>query len=124
MQDVKFAVRSLRKNPGFALVAVLTLALGIGPTSAVFSAVNTILLSPLPYVHPEQLVIVSETLANMGEVTGRKDEGYLGMAEGEYLDYRARNRSFSQVAAYQNDAFNLTGAGTHPLINADRAPAP
>jgi len=123
MQDLKFALRSFRKNPGFALIAALTLALGIGPTTAVFSAVNTILLSPLPYLHPERLVIVSETLANMGEVTGGKDEGYLGMAAGEYLDYRDRNRSFSQVAAYQNDAFNLTGAGTPLRINADRATA-
>src|SRR5438445_13058181 len=105
MQDLKFAVRSLRKNPGFALVAVLTLARGLGPTRAVFSAVHTILLSPLPYSHPEQLVSVSETLANMREISGAKDEGYLGMAAGEYLDYRDRNRSFSQVAAYQDDAF-------------------
>src|SRR6185312_4460646 len=112
-----------RKNPGFALVAVLTLALGIGPTTAVFSAVNTILLSPLPYAHPEGLVILSETLANMGEMAGAKDEGYLGMAAGEYLDYRDRNRTFSQVAADQDDAFNLTGAGTPVRITADRATA-
>jgi putative ABC transport system permease protein len=123
MQDLKFAVRSLRKNPGFALIVVLTLALGIGPTTAVFSAVNTILLSPLPYVNPERLVIVSETLANMHDVTKGNDEGSFGMAAGEYLDYRDRNRSFSQVAAYQNDAFNLTGAGTPLRITADRATA-
>ena len=123
MHDLKFAARSLRNNPGFALVAVLTLALGIGPTTAVFSAVNTILLRPLPYAHPEQLVILSETLANMREVSGAKDAGYLGMAAGEYLDYRDRNRSFSQVAAYQYDAFNLTGAGTPLRITADRTTA-
>jgi len=120
MQDLKFAVRSLRNNPGFALIAVLTLALGIGPTTAVFSAVNTIVLSPLPYAHPEKLAIVSESLANMREVTKEND---FGMAAGEYLDYRDRNRSFSQVAAYQNDAFNLTGTGTPLRITADRATA-
>src|SRR5215472_10745795 len=123
MQDVKFALRSLRKSPGFALVAVLTLALGIGPTTAVSSAVNTILLSPLPYLHPEQLIIVSETLANMREMPNANDEGHLGVAAGEYLDYRDRNRSFSQVAAYEDDAFNLTGAGTPLRITADRATA-
>src|SRR4051812_12128245 len=120
MQDLKFAVRSLRNNPGFALIAVLTLALGIGPTTAVFSAVNTIVLSPLPYAHPEKLAIVSESLANMREVSKESD---FGMAAGEYLDYRDRNRSFSQVAAYQNDAFNVTGAGTPLRITADRATA-
>src|SRR3954468_8399767 len=123
MQDLKFAVRSLRNNPGFTLVAVLTLALGIGPTTAVFSAVNTILLSPLPYVDPEKLVIISESLANMREVTKNTDEGSFGMAAGEYLDYRDRNRSFAQVAAYQDDAFNLTGAGTPLRVTADRATA-
>jgi putative ABC transport system permease protein len=115
IQDLKFGARLLRKNPGFAIVAVLTLALGIGPTTAVFSAVDTILLSPLPYVHPEQLVLLSETVPKLGSAED------LGVAAGEYLDYRDRNRSFVQVAAYQNDGFNLTGAGTPLRINADAA---
>src|SRR5438477_9086497 len=93
MQDLKFGARLLRKSPGFAMVAVLTLALGIGPTTAVFSVVDTVLLSPLPYVHPEQLAIVSETVPNIGEIPKTGDEGYLGVAAGEYLDYRDRNRS-------------------------------
>lgn len=122
MQDLKFAARLLRKNPGFLAVAVLTLALGIGPSTAVFSAVDTILLSPLPYVHPEQLVTVSESLPNMHD-SHAQDEGYLGMAAAEFLDYRERNRSFSQVAAYQDDAFNLTGTGTPLRITASRASA-
>ena len=122
-QDVSFALRLVHKNPGFVLVAALSLALGIGPTTAVFSAVNTILLSPLPYLHPEQLTTVSESLPNMSEARTKGDEGYLGMAAGEYLDYRDRNRSFSQVAAYQDDAFNLTGAGTPLRLTACRATA-
>jgi hypothetical protein len=116
IQDVKFGMRLLRNSPGFTLVAVLTLALGIGVNTAVFSAVDTVLLRPLPYVHPEQLLLVSEVLPKLGG-----DE--VGVAAGEYLDYRDRNRSFAQVAAYQNDGFNLTGAGTPLRINADRAAA-
>lgn len=114
IQDLRFGVRLLRKSPGFAIVAVLTLALGIGPTTAVFSVVDTILLSPLPYVHPEQLVLVSESL-------GSADT--LGVAAGEYLDYRDRNRSFTQSAAYEDDGFNLTGASTPLRINATRGSA-
>jgi predicted permease len=116
IQDVKFGMRLLRNSPGFTLVAVLTLALGIGVNTAVFSAVDTVLLRPLPYVHPEQLVLVSEVLPKSGG-----DD--VGVAAGEYLDYRDRNRSFAQVAAYQNDGFNLTGSGTPLRIHADRASA-
>ena len=121
MQDLKFGTRLLRKSAGFAIVAVLTLALGIGPTTAVFSVVDTVLLSPLPYLHPEQLVLVSETVPNIGDVPNLHDENYLGVAAAEYLDYRDRNRSFAQVAAYQDDGFNLTGAATPLRITADRA---
>jgi predicted permease len=116
IRDVKFGMRLLRKSPGFTFVAVLTLTLGIGVNTAVFSAVDTILLQPLPYVHSEQLLLVSEALPKLGG-----DD--VGVAAGEYLDYRDRNRSFSQVAAYQNDGFNLTGVGTPLRINADRATA-
>jgi predicted permease len=66
---------------------------------------------------------VSETVPNIGEIPKTGDEGYLGVAAGEYIDYRDRNRSFSQVAAYENDGFNLTGAGTPLRITADSASA-
>jgi len=66
MTDFKFAFRQLLKNPGFTFVAVLTLALGIGPNTAIFSAVNTILLRPLPYRDPEQLVWIFASLHRMG----------------------------------------------------------
>src|SRR6266550_7307998 len=97
-QDLRFAARMLRKNPGFTSIAVLTLALGIGATTAVFSAIDTVLLQPLPYAHPEQLMLISESLPKLGG-----DD--VGVAAGEYLDYRDRNRSFAQAAAYQNDGF-------------------
>ncbi len=116
IQDVKFGIRLLRNSPGFTFVAVLTLALGIGANTAVFSAIDTVLLQPLPYPHPEQLLLVSEALPKLGG-----DD--VGVAAGEYLDYRDRNHSFAQAAAYENDGFNLTGTGTPLHINADRATA-
>ena len=111
-QDVRYGLRMLRKNPGFTTVAVLTLALGIGANTAVFSLVDTILLRPLPYRDPHQLVLVSETLPQMGGDTE------VGMAAGEYLDYRDRNRSFVRTAAYEAAGFNLTGEGTPLRVNA------
>jgi len=116
MQDLHFGLRLLRKNPGFTSIAVLTLALGIGANTAVFSAIDTLLLKALPYMHPEQLMLISESVPEMGG-----DD--LGVAAGEYLDYRDRNRSFGQTAAYQDDGFNLTGAGAPLRVNASRATA-
>jgi putative ABC transport system permease protein len=112
LQDVRYGLRMLAKNPGFTAVAVVTLALGIGANTAVFSLVDTILLRPLPYRSPEQLVVVSETLPQMGGDTE------IGVAAGEYLDYRDRNRSFVKTGAYEAAGFNLTGEGTPARVNA------
>lgn len=111
-QDLRYGLRQLRQNPAFTIVAVLTLALGIGANTAVYSLVDTILLRPLPYRNPERLVVVSETVPQMGY------DNEIGMAAGEYLDYRDRNRSFVQSAAYEAAGFNLTGAGTPLRVNA------
>ncbi len=111
-QDLRFGLRLLGRNPGFTAVAALTLALGIGANTAVFSLVNTILLRPLPYRNPEQLVLVSETVPAMG------GDVEVGMAAGEYLDYRDRNRTFAQTAAFEAAGFNLTGEGTPLRVNA------
>lgn len=111
IQDFRFAVRQFRKSPGFAGIAIATLALGIGASTAIFSVVNTVLLHPLPYKDPERLVLVTESLPAMSS-----DE--VGVAAGEYLDYRDHNRSFSQVASYQSNGFNLTGAGRPLRVNA------
>ena len=92
------------------------LAPGIGANTAVFSAVHILLIQPFPYVHPEQLLIVSEVLPKLSG-----DD--VGVAAGEYLDYRNRNHSFAQVAAYQNDGCNLTGGGPPLRISANRATA-
>ena len=111
VQDIRYGWRMLGKNPGFTAIAVLTLAIGIGASTATFSVVDTVLLQPLPYQQPEQLVQVTETLPRMSA-----DE--VGVAAGEYQDYRDRNHSFSQVAAYESAGFNLTGAGQPLRINA------
>ena len=115
-QDIRFGVRMLWKNPSFTLVAVLTLALGIGACTAIFSVADTILLRALPYYEPDRLVTVTETLPQMGT-----DE--IGVAAGEYSDYRNQNQSFSEVAAFQSDGFNLTGQGQPLRVNAARVSA-
>ena len=111
LQDIRYGWRMLARNPGFTAIAVLTLALGIGASTAIFSVVDTVLLRPLPYRDPEKLVLVSETLPGMS-----MDQ--IGVSAGEYQDYRDRNRSFSQVAAYESAGFNLTGAGQPLRVNA------
>ena len=116
LQDLRYGARMLQKNPGFTAVAVLTLAFGIGANTAMFSVVDAVLLRPLPYQHPEQLLLVSETLPQMSH-------DQIGVSAAEYFDYRGQNHSFSQVAAYESEGFNLTGEGTPLRINAARLSA-
>jgi putative ABC transport system permease protein len=103
-QDVRYAWRMLRKNPGFAAVAALTLALGIGANSAIFTVVNAVLLEPLPYPEPERLVYLNE--GNSGSSIGYPN----------YVDWVAQNHVFEQVAAIQSASFVLTGRGNPELI--------
>ncbi len=102
LQDIKFGLRTLAKNPGFTTVAVLTLALGIGANTAIFSVVNGVLLSPLPYSQPDRLVAVYSNDTNFSF----KSISYLN-----FLDWVRDNRSFSDLAAYRSDEFTLTGTG-------------
>jgi putative ABC transport system permease protein len=102
MQDLRFGVRMLLKHKGFTLVAVLTLALGIGANTAIFSVVYHVLLKPLPYHEPEQLVWV------WGEQAARKQ---IPHTPADFLDYQRRNQSFAQMAAYRNMSFALGSAG-------------
>jgi len=104
VQDIRYGYRMLVKNPGFTAVAVLTLALGIGANTAIFSVVNAVLLRPLPFPNPEQLVALFERDPKVGY-----DQNF--PAAGNYLDWRAQNNVFTQMAAYGGEGqYNLTGA--------------
>src|SRR5215469_2844136 len=101
-QDVRYGLRMLAKNPGFTGVAVLTLALGIGANTAIFSVVESVLLRPLPYDHPESLVEIWNTYAGFQPV---------GLSPGDYADWHRQAKSFSAMGAYGevSQGFNLTG---------------
>jgi putative ABC transport system permease protein len=104
LHDLRYAARSLLRSPGFTVVALLTLALGIGATTAIFSAVNAVLLRPLPFPEPERLVQVWET---------RPGEERRWIAPANFLDWRAESREFAALAAYDLRAGNLLG-GNEP----------
>ncbi len=103
MNDLKFAFRQLLKNPGFTAVAVLTLALGIGANTAIFSVVNAVLLKPLPYPEPGQLVqLRADWSGKPGTVIGSTT----------FLEVRAQSQSLARIAAYSGGEMTLTGAGS------------
>ena len=100
-QDFRFAARMLRKSPGFTITAVLTLALGIGANTAVFSLVNSFLLRPLPYPHAARLVKVWEQLRVLGI-------NRFNTPVGDFVDYRKDNHVFEDMAAAEDGHFLLT----------------
>ncbi|HJR62452.1 MAG TPA: ABC transporter permease [Gemmatimonadaceae bacterium] len=102
IQDLRYAVRGLRHAPAFSAAAVLTLALGIGATTAIFSVVNAVILKPLPYPEPERLVMMWMDNRN----TGLREDVHSWL---NFADLRAENRSFGQLAAYGLSGFNITG---------------
>src|SRR5262249_32675771 len=103
-QDIRFGARMLLNNPGFTLIAVITLALGVGANSVIFSFFNGILLRPLPFQQPEQLVLLDEIASKRGAAS-------LGVSFPNYLDWRAQNQVFSDLGGYQDITFTLTGVG-------------
>src|SRR5258705_8921802 len=104
--DIRYGVRSLLKQPGFTTVAVITLALGIGATTAIFSVVNTLLLRPLPYPDSHRLMVI------WGNYRGLNIERLPAKAA-EYDDYSKQSQAFDTVAAYSNHSFNVS-AGSEP----------
>ena len=110
LQDVRGGIRFLWKNTGFTLVAVLTLALGIGANASLFSVVNGVLLNPLPYSQPEQITAIYTKTPTFGE----SSISYLN-----FLDWQKETRTFESIAAYRNDDFNLTGMGDAERLRGD-----
>ena len=105
LQDIRYGIRTLGKNPGFTAVAVLTLALGIGANTAIFSVVENVLLRPLPYPQPGDLVQIWNTYPPQAPRAG--------LSPGDYADWRQQNASFSEMGGYAHisQGFNLTGEG-------------
>jgi putative ABC transport system permease protein len=103
-RDLLYGGRMLRRSPAFTSIAVVTLALGIGANTAIFSIVNAVLLHPLPYPNPRQLVIAWETDSNRHITRGTAPPA-------DFLDWRSQNQSFQGMAAYQSWFFSLTGSG-------------
>lgn len=99
-QDLRHGLRILRKSPGFAIIAVLTVALGIGANTAVFSVVYGVLLEPLPYHDSARLILLNETTPRVGMVS---------VSDPNFLDWRSQSTTFSQMAAVHEVAFNLSG---------------
>ena len=113
-QDLRYSLRVLKKNPGFTAVAVLTLALGIGATTAIFSVVQAVLLQPLPYRDSGSLMRIWNTYTNYAGFS------QLGLSPGDFYDFEKQAHSFSRMAAYVDlpQGFNLTGEGEPERLEA------
>jgi predicted permease len=108
LQDTRFAIRQIRKSPGFAATTVLTIALGIGATTAIFSLVNTVLLQPLPFAEPDRIMSVGGHNDRSQKVEGNSGDP---LSYPDFFDWRNQNKSFSALASYHDSDVVLTGSG-------------
>src|SRR5215204_2786943 len=109
VHDLRFGARALRRNQGFAAIAIVTLALGIGANAAIFSVVNTVLLRPLPWSEPDRAVMIWSKWTAFDKTW---------VATGEVVDYRRRAQTLSEVAAWGEGQVNLTGDGDPERVSA------
>jgi len=114
LQDIRYGARTLGKSPGFAAVAILTLALGIGANTAIFSVVNTVLLRRLPYRDPDRLVWITQFIPAQGNTL---------VFDSDYFAWSRQNQVFESMAAYDSPEFTLTGAGDPERLEAGRVTA-
>ncbi len=114
--DLRFAVRVLLKRPGFTVVALLTLALGIGANAAIFGVVDAVLFKPLPFAHPERLVQIWERNQKSGD-------DHDSVMAANYLDWRSSSHAFEELAAHAGTSVNLTGLPEPERIRAGRVSA-
>jgi predicted permease len=115
-QDVRYGARMLLKNPAFTAIAVLALALGIGANTAIFSVVNTLLLRPLPYKNPSQLVVIWENATHLGFPKNTPSPA-------NFLDWQKQNTLFEGMGAFAERTFNLTGIGEPERLDGRRVSA-
>jgi putative ABC transport system permease protein len=106
-QNARYSIRLLRKNPGFTLIAAITLALGIGANTAIFSVIYAVLLAPMPYPDPDQLVMV------WSKIQG----GNNSVAAGDFLDWKQQNKTFQDINAWTGASFNFATAAQPEQIN-------
>jgi predicted permease len=116
LQDLRYAFRTLRANPGFTAAAIIALAAGIGANTAIFSVVNAILLRPLPYGHPNQLFLIQERIPKV-------DAGYMPVCAPDVLDFQSQNRAFAGVAGFENGEMNASGPSEPVRIKTARVTA-
>src|SRR5260370_6223818 len=109
-QDIRYGLRMLGKNAGFTAVVVMTLALGIGANTALFSIVNGVLLNPLPFEQPDRLVSL---------YTRTPEFSRASISYPNFLDWRRDNHSFSAMAAFRGENFNLSGIGDAQRVSAN-----
>src|SRR5947209_456437 len=102
LKDIRYGFRMLVKNPGFTLISVFVLALGIGATTAIFSVVNAVVIRPLPFANPAGLVMIWETMPG---------DDRRNVAPGNFSDWQRQNQVFGQIAAFANASLNLSGDG-------------
>src|SRR5947209_8978163 len=116
MTDIQLAFRNLRLNPGLSTVIVLTLALGIGANTAIFSVVDTVLLRPPPYPNAASVMAIWEKRIKEGTRE-------VPVAPADFLDWRAQSKSFKHMAAFEGQRCNLTGSGEPEVVNGARVPS-
>src|SRR5262249_30180436 len=112
LQDLRYGIRMLLKHPGFTVVAVSTLALGIGANTAIFTVVNAVLLRPLPFPKPDRLISVWENNLKQGE-------GHGAVGGANFTDWKNRNQVFESLSAYFEWNYNLTGSDEPQRLRAE-----